>query len=79
MSRDAAGSLLARPRSMEEQELTNYWRKRATIYILGTVFIDQSLTLTVERVAFLIFFQGRMNISIDDPIVVKIVFQLRHR
>jgi hypothetical protein len=79
MNRDAAGSLLARPRSMEEQELTNYWRKRATIYILGTVFIDQFITLAVETVAFLIFFQGRMNISIDDPIMVKIVSQLLHR
>ena len=79
MNRDAARSLLARPQSREEQELANYWRKRATIYILGTVFIDRFHTFAVERVAFLIFSQGRTNISIDDSIVLTIVVLLLHR
>ena len=49
MNRDAAGSLLARPQSMEERELPNHWPKRATIDSIGTVFIDPYLALAVER------------------------------
>ena len=71
--------MLAQPQSMEERELANYWRKRAAIYTLSTVFIDPYLTLAVERMASLLFFQDRMNISIDDRIVVKIVVQLLYR
>ena len=79
MNRDAAGSLLAQPQSMEERELANYWRKRATIYTFGTVLIDPCLTLTIETVASLLIFQGQTNSSIDDLIVVKIVVRRLHR
>jgi hypothetical protein len=58
MNREDAGSLLAQAQTIEETESANYWRKRATIYIIGTVFVDQFLHLTLERLAFHLLLPG---------------------
>jgi len=39
MNPEDAGSLLKRSRSNTEEDSPDYWRKRATIYKMGTVYI----------------------------------------
>ena len=53
MNPEDAGSLLARAQSSKAKASVEYWRKRATIYTMGTVVTDQFLRLTLERRAFL--------------------------
>ena len=49
MNPENAGSLLATPMTAAAQQLAAYWRKRATVYVMGRCLVDDLIRRSIVK------------------------------